>query len=160
MQSMKRTLFLQSLLWMCGSLSLCGGYVWLQTRAQDPFDFVDPRLEGQIAQTYLGPTAPIPGNPQLVRVEVLVSDGQEPNGLQILSASFNGTSIPLKPRDVLGYRGGASFQVKPGKYTLRWRVNRDRFAWPRNSSHEEIVTIDPRDLWLQISIEGDRASIR
>lgn len=160
MQIMKRSLFFQSFLWISGSLTLLGSYLWIQTKTESAFVFTDPRMEGSLAQTYFGPTAPIPGNPQLVRVEVLVQDGSEPNGLQVVSASFNGTSIPLKPRDVLGYRGGASFQVKPGKYTLRWKVNRDHFAWPRTASHEEIVTIDPRDLWLQISIEGDQASIR
>jgi hypothetical protein len=110
--------------------------------------------------TYLGPTAPIPGDPRLVRVEILVKDGPDLGGVQMETVTFNGISIPLKPRDIFGKRGGASFQVAPGKYTLRWTVNRSKTQWPRTISHEEIVTIDPRDLWVQILIEGDEASIR
>jgi hypothetical protein len=110
--------------------------------------------------TYLGPTSPVPGNPQLVRVEVIVHDSPDPSGVQIESAEFNSTPIPLKPRDIHGYRGTASFQVPPGKYKLRWKVRRDKVVWPRSTSHEEEVNISPKDLWLQISIEGDTASIR
>jgi len=112
------------------------------------------------ATTYLGPKSPTVGNPQLVRVEVLVKDAPEAGGLQVTRVSFNGDNIPLKPRDIYGHRGGASFQVPPGTYKLKWTVNKDRFAWPRTISHEEEVTISPRDLWIQVSIEGENASIR
>lgn len=112
------------------------------------------------ATTYLGPKSPIVGNPQLVRVEVLVKDAPEANGLQVTKVTFNGENVPLKPRDIYGQRGGASFQVPPGTYKLKWTVNKDRFAWPRTVSHEEEVTVSPRDLWLQLSIEGETASIR
>jgi hypothetical protein len=110
--------------------------------------------------TYLGPTSPVPGNPKTVRVEVIVHDSPVPAGVQIEYVQFDGNSVPLKPRDVHGYRGTASFQVSPGKYKLRWKVRRDKTIWPRTMSHEEEVTVDPRDLWLQISIEGETASIR
>lgn len=100
------------------------------------------------------------GNPQLVRVQVIVRDAPEASGLQIISAQFNEQPIPLQPRDIYGNRGMASFQVPPDKYKLKWKMNRDKFAWPRTISHEEEVTISPRDLWLQITIEGETASIR
>jgi hypothetical protein len=96
----------------------------------------------------------------LIRLEILIRDSAEANGLQIVSVEFDNTDIPLKPRDIYGNRGNASFQVKPGVYKLEWVVNRDKFAWPRSVTHEEVVTVDPRDLWLQISIEGDTATIR
>ncbi|MDE3046186.1 MAG: hypothetical protein KGJ02_06040 [Verrucomicrobiota bacterium] len=112
------------------------------------------------ANTYLGPQKPVVGNPQLVRIEVLVRDSVESDGVQIKKVTFNSTDIPLHPRDVYGNRGAGSFQLAPGKYKLRWTVNRDHFAWPRNASFEEEVNVSPRDLWLQISIEGDKASIR
>ncbi|HEV7738122.1 MAG TPA: hypothetical protein VGO47_12230 [Chlamydiales bacterium] len=119
------------------------------------------KLSQQMASnTYFGPIKPAPGNPQLVRLEVLVRDSPEASGLQIVSVEFNNTNIPLKPRDIYGNRGNASFQVKPGTYQLQWIVNRDKFAWPRSVTHEEIVTVSPRDLWLQVSIEGETASIR
>lgn len=115
---------------------------------------------GEVAQnTYFGPISPVPGNPQLVRVEVSVYDSPKPGGLEIESVTFNGASIPLKPRDVYGFRGKGSFQYPPGKYKLSWVVNRDNRAWPRSVTHEETVFLDPRDLWVQVTIEGEEASI-
>ncbi len=112
------------------------------------------------SNTYFGPVKRTPGNEQLIRLEILVRDSPEANGLQVVSVEFDNTDIPLKPRDIYGNRGNASFQMRPGTYKLVWVVNRDRFAWPRTTTHEEVVTVDSRDLWLQISIEGETASIR
>lgn len=123
-----------------------------------PFSLSEEALLTQ--NTYLGPKEPVPGNPQLVRVEILIKDSADLAGVQIQSVTFDGQSIPLKPRDIFGKRGAASFQLAPGKYTLRWTVNRDKMIWPRTISHNEEVIIDPRDLWVQILIEGDQASIR
>jgi hypothetical protein len=116
-------------------------------------------LMGQGTNTYLGPSSPVPGNPQLIRVQVLVNDALDQKGLHILEADFDGTEIPLKPRDVYGFRGQASFQKPPGKYKLRWKMQRDKIVWPRTISHEEEVTLDVRDLWIQITITGDSAAI-
>jgi hypothetical protein len=110
--------------------------------------------------TYLGPITPIPGNPQLIRVELIVNDDSKAGGAQIQQVKFHETEVPLKPRDINGFRGQGSFQLPPGKYKLIWVINRDKFTWPRTVSHEEIVTLDPRDLWVQITIQGDEASIR
>ena len=110
--------------------------------------------------TYLGPISPIPGNPQLIRVEVAVNDDLKLGGFQITEVQFNGVNIPLKPRDINGFRGQGSFQLPPGKYKLAWVLNRDKFVWPRTVSHEQIVTLDQRDLWVQITIQGEDASIR
>lgn len=125
------------------------------------FSMKKPSQEALFTQnTYLGPTAPIPGNPELVQVEILIKDSPDLAGVEVQSVTFDGQAIPLKPRDIFGKRGAASFQLRPGKYTLRWTVNRDKIIWPRTLSHEEEVTIDPRDLWIQIIIEGNHASIR
>ena len=110
--------------------------------------------------TYEGPTKPVPGNPKLVRVQVNVRDSPDSGGGQIQSVEFNGSSIPLQPRDIHGNRGKGSFQVHPGNYSLRWVVQQDAKIWPRNLTHEEEVTVDPRDLWLQIEIIGNEASFR
>ena len=109
---------------------------------------------------YQGPTQSIPGNPQLVRVEVIVRDSPKSGGLQIQRVDFDGQGVPLQPRDIYGNRGTGSFQVHPGKYKLAWVVQRDKIHWPRLINREELVTIDPRDLWIQIEIIGDDASIR
>ena len=120
--------------------------------------FVDSLLAA--SYSYQGPTHPVQGNSQLVRVEVLVRDSPQANGLQIKSVNFNDQNIPLQPRDIYGNRGTGSFQVPPGKYKLHWIVQRDKLNWPRELTREEEVTIDSRDLWLQIEIVGDEASIR
>ena len=114
-----------------------------------------------IAQnTYLGPTSRGQGNSKLIRVEISVNDDPKLGGVEINDVRFNNTSIPLKPRDISGFRGQGSFQLPPGKYKLNWSVNRDKSAWPRSVSHEELVTLDPRDLWVQILVVGDEVSIR
>jgi len=109
--------------------------------------------------TYLGPKSPVEGNPQLVKVQVVVRDSLENGGPQVLSVQFNQQSIPLKPRDIYGNRGMGSFQVPPGKYKLQWKVNKNKLVWPRNIDREEQVTVSPRDQWVQILIEGEKVSI-
>ena len=113
----------------------------------------------QNVNQYSGPSKKVPGNPQLVRVQVLVNDDPNPQGVQIVQAQFDQQNIPLKLRDIYGFRGQSSFQTPPGKYKLKWTVHRDKFAWPRTIKHEEEVTISPRDLWIQITITGEKASI-
>lgn len=116
-------------------------------------------LISQNVNEYLGPSQKIPGNPQLIRVQILVNDDPNPQGVQIVSAEFDQQNITLKPRDIYGFRGQSSFQTAPGKYKLKWTVHRDRFAWPRTVKHEEEVEVSPRDLWIQITITGENASI-
>jgi hypothetical protein len=121
-----------------------------------------PQKQEQLlaSYSYQGPTQAVPGNPKLVRIEVIVRDSPSAAGVQIQSVDFNGQGIPLQPRDIYGNRGTGSFQLPPGKYTLRWSVTRDKLLWPRTLDHEEEVTVDPRDLWLQIEIIGEEVSIR
>lgn len=66
--------------------------------------------------------------------------------------------MPLKPRGVSGKRGDASFQRPPGTYLLQWKVNQNKRDWLKIASHEKEVHIDGNELWIQISIEGDRMS--
>jgi hypothetical protein len=116
-------------------------------------------LVAQSVNEYLGPSKKVTGNPQLVRVQVLINDDPNPQGVQIVDAQLDQQFISLKPRDIYGFRGQSSFQMPPGKYKLRWTVHRDKFAWPRTIKREEEVTISPRDLWIQITITGEKASI-
>ena len=111
------------------------------------------------SNTYFGPMDVGPGKNKLVKVEILISDSPDTGGMQIVEVQFNDQSIPLKPRGIDGRRGSASFQVLPGKYQLKWVVNRDNFAWPRNINKEAEVDVDPRDLWVQIEITGETVSI-
>lgn len=114
---------------------------------------------GQSSNTYFGPTRPTPDADKLVKVQISVRDSPDPGGLQIISVTFDGQDIPLQPRDIYGNRGSGSFQVLPGTYKLSWVVNRSKSIWPRRVTHESIVTISPRDLWVQVEIVGEEAKI-
>lgn len=116
-------------------------------------------LTAQNTNTYLGPNQKVPGNRQLIRVQVLVYNDPNPKGVVIDHVDFDGSSVPLKPRDIYGYRGQASFQKPPGKYKLKWTVERDEKTWPRTIDHEEEVFLDERDFWIQITILGNNAEI-
>ena len=129
-------------------------------QAAMPATATDHYSAGLVAQNYMGPIKKIPGDPHLVRIEVIVKDSPEQGGVQIQSVKFDGQAIPLKPRDIDGNRSKASFQMAPGKYTLRWVVQRDKTIWPRTFTHEEEVNVDPRDLWIQVTIQGEKASIQ
>lgn len=110
--------------------------------------------------TYFGPNSPPPpGSPHLIRIQVLLRDSPDPGGPTIQSASFNGKTLPIKPPDIYGNRGGSSFQLPAGKYQLTWVVQRDKTVWPRTVRHEETVYLDPNDFWIQIVITGDEAVI-
>ncbi len=117
-------------------------------------------LSASTSNTYLGPSRPPQPGQRIVQIQIYVRDSQEAGGVQIVSAQFDGKRIPLQPRDIYGNRGSASFQVSPGKYKLKWKVNRDQYTWPRTLTHEENVEISSRDLWLQITIEGNEVTIR
>jgi len=114
-------------------------------------------LMANAGNTYFGPKKRV--SAQLVRVDVIMRDSPESAGPKLSSVEFNGQSIPLKPVDIHGGRGSGAFQLRPGKYKLRWTVNLDQHTWPRNVTHEEEVDVSPRDLWIQITVEGENASI-
>lgn len=116
-------------------------------------------LVAQNVNDYLGPNKKVTGNPELIRVQVIVNDDPNPKGVQIEDAIFHQKNIPLKPRDIYGFRGQGSYQLPPGKYTLKWTVRHDKVVWPRTTTHEEEVNLSPRDLWIQITIVGETASI-
>ncbi len=116
-------------------------------------------LLSQNTNTYLGPNERTPKDQELIRVQVLVYNDPNPKGVKIAKVKFDGSSVPLKPRDIYGYRGQASFQKPPGKYKLSWEVERDAKIWPRIVDHEEEVFLDARDYWIQITITGEQAEI-
>lgn len=151
--------FFHLLLVVGTALSVMGILLFFQQGSLPLMDSTYGLIAQSNTNNYLGPHAPIPGNPQMIRIQILVNDDPNPKGVQIESVNFNRVNIPLKPRDIYGYRGQGSFQLPPGKYKLRWTVSQDRIIWPRTLSHEEEVDLDPRDLWIQINIIGENAAI-
>jgi len=110
--------------------------------------------------SYQGPTQPVPGNPQLIRVEILIRDSPIEAGLKINSVKFDNKTVPLQPSDIYGNRGTASFQVPPGEYKLYWITQKDKNIWPRTTKNEKTIEINPAALWVQIEIIGSEVSIR
>lgn len=154
MQAMGVIRYFQFLL--LGATLLAGACIVQVFRKQ-----VSPTANLLAQNTYLGPTGTGSDHSQFIRVEVIVQDSPQLGGVRIQQASFDGHDIPMKtPPDIYGHRGVASFQVLPGDYKLLWTVKRDAYVWPRTVDHEEIVHVNPRDLWVQVTIEGDSASIR
>ena len=109
------------------------------------------------AQTpYYGPTSPVEG---LIPVQIHVYDSPELGGMTIEEASFNGQDIPLKPSGIRGFRGGGSFRQAPGNYDLNWTVSRPGNDWPRTVKHKQKIRINQNDVWVQIEINGDTATV-
>ncbi|MDE3055901.1 MAG: hypothetical protein KGI80_04320 [Verrucomicrobiota bacterium] len=109
---------------------------------------------------YEGPTSPEPNSSSLIKVEIMVRDDPTTGVGEILSVTFAGEEIPLKPADIFGNRGAASFQLLPGKYQLVWVVQRSKRVWPRTITHRADVIVDPRDVWVQVLIQGEKVSIQ
>lgn len=151
--------FFQFLLVLGAGLSLLGITLFFKQGKWPLITSVKSDLLAQNTNTYLGPEHKLPGNPQMTRVQILVYNDPNPKGVTIVKASFDGASIPLKPRDIYGYRGQASFQKSPGKYKLKWEVEGDKKVWPRTVDHETEVFLDARDFWIQITINGNNAEI-
>lgn len=125
----------------------------------EPAQLSDNRQLLAASYTYLGPDGSAQKRPGLVQVQILVRDSADPSGPEVTSVTFNNNNVPLQPRDIYGNRGNGSFQLESGTYQLRWTVNIRKKIWPRNATYTHEVEISPRDSWIQISIEGDKASI-
>ncbi len=150
---MNQIRFFNLLLLVSSTLALTATFLFFQKVSSAP------SLITQSVNEYLGPNTRTSKNNQLVRVQILVNDDPGPAGVQIEKVTFHKKTLNLKPRDIYGFRGEASFQLAPGTYRLKWTVKRDALAWPRTTSHEEEVQVDPRDLWIQITITGETAAI-
>jgi hypothetical protein len=110
------------------------------------------------AQTpYYGPTSPVAG---LIKVEIQVYDDPDLNGVKVEEVIFDGKNIPLKPVGIHGFRGGGNFQVKAGSHLLIWRISKGSKApWPRVVQHQQKVEIREGNDWVQITIQGEQATI-
>ena len=110
--------------------------------------------------TYYGPTSqPSPLSPHLVKVQIQAYDDPDLGGAKIASLSFNQTAIPLKPSDIYGFRGSAGFQLKAGSYSLNWETSNGTNNWPRTIKHQQQIQVQDKDVWVQISIQGEKVVI-
>ncbi len=109
--------------------------------------------------TYLGPVGPS-SKGRLIKVQIEIYDEPELGGNKVLSVSFDGRQIPLKPADISGFRGGAGLEAPPGTYDLVWEVSLGTGdTWPRTAKRQQKVRISLQDSWVQISIQGQQAVV-
>jgi hypothetical protein len=125
---------------------------------KNDFENVEDQILCQNSNYYLGPKSGSSNN-QLVRIQLIMNDSPKNGGPQLLEVYFNDQSVPLKPRDIFGSRGQASFQLPAKSYSLKWKLQLDKENWPRTQTKQETIIIDPKDMWIQITIEGDKVTI-
>lgn len=123
-------------------------------------------LVGSVAQSnYYGPKPPphflAPPTTNTIRIQLQIYDDPSLGGARIQSVTFNNQDIPLQNADIHGFRGGAGFQVSPGKYDLLWKVLSFDNSSQQSSiqQHKETIAISKSDAWIQITIQGEEASI-
>lgn len=100
----------------------------------------------------------IPVDKKIVRVEINVYDNTSKDFYDVIEVKFNNQQIPLQKADASGRRARKYYQVKPGTYALEWKVSKSKFGWPRSTTHEKEITINPNDKFAYIEIKGEKAS--
>jgi hypothetical protein len=93
------------------------------------------------------------------RVEIAIKDDlASPNG-KISKVKFNNDVLHLQPSNAHGNRGSTFLQLKPGVYTIRWKVKNSKYAPSKHTKYSELLKIHEEDLWKYIQIEGNRIKI-
>ncbi len=95
-----------------------------------------------------------PGDLSLIRIQVVINDDISKVNGKILEVDFNNHIISLEPADSMGRRGEMHFQLKPGKYKIKWKVLNDKYSWPRVSDYSKTIEITENDKWIHILITG------
>lgn len=113
--------------------------------------------------SYYGPKPPPhfgpPSIENTIRVQIQIYDDPALGGARIEEVSFNQQDIPLQSPDLHGFRGGAGFQMSPGKYDLVWSVSTDRTSSPKTVQQKQKISISKGDQWIQITIQGENATV-
>ena len=100
-----------------------------------------------------------PGVHHYARVEISVNDDlTSPDG-KVLDVSFNDDQITLRPTDSRGRRGSTFLQLKPGVYTIKWKVKNNKYSWPRYTNYKKNINVTSSDLWIHILINGKNITI-
>ena len=94
-----------------------------------------------------------------VHLEIEVQDDLNiPNG-KILEVEFDYEPLFLKSVDTNGDRALVHMQVRPGKYTIRWKVENEKRYWPRITTYEKKITVDKTSLWKHVLIKGRKIQV-
>ena len=92
----------------------------------------------------------------LVQIEIAINDNSFSADEKITEVKFNRETIMLKKADNQGKRGLTFLQVKPGNYTLSWKIKNSRYNFSKYSKN---LNITPADMWIHVLIKGAQITI-
>lgn len=93
------------------------------------------------------------------RVEIAIKDDLTvPNG-KISRVKFNNDILHLQPANLQGHRGSTLLQLKPGVYTIQWKIKNNPYNTSKYTKYSEALKITEGDLWKRIVIEGSKINI-
>lgn len=94
-----------------------------------------------------------------VHLEIEVKDDLDAPSGKILDLEFDNEPLFLKPVDTNGDRALIHMQIRPGIYTIRWKVENNKKFWPRITTYEKKITIEKTSLWKHILIKGRKIQV-
>lgn len=100
-----------------------------------------------------------PQKNEIIRVELEILDDTTKDHHDIINIEFNDKQIDLLKAGAQGRRARKYFQLKPGKYLLKWRVSKSSYAPPKYSSHKKIITLKKNDKFVHILVVGDQVEV-
>jgi len=113
----------------------------------------DVGIKPSILKTkYINPSS------RIIRIEIEVLDDTKKDFNDILEVKFNNKQIPLLKAGASGRRARKYYQVKPGTYTLKWKVSKGK-TWPRSKTFEKEITLNETDKFAYILIEGEKVTV-
>lgn len=96
---------------------------------------------------------------KVIRVEIKVLDDTTKDHHDIMEVKFNNQQIPLLKADASGRRARKYYLVKPGTYDLEWKVSKSKTTWPRSKTYEKKITLNEKDKFAYIIIEGENVRV-
>jgi len=118
-----------------------------------------PKLHKKYTRANIFKAQYIPKNAKIIRVHVEIYDDTKTKYNDILEVEFNKKKIRLLTTNATGLRGKQYFQLKPGKYLLKWKVSKSKYKWPRHKVHKKIITIKDPTKYVHILITGDDVEV-
>lgn len=101
-----------------------------------------------------------PDSPGQIRLQITVSDAEDPQMGIIEKVIFDGDEIPLQDPNPTRIRATMHTRVSPGKYELKWIIRKDPTEWPQTVDHEKTFTFTGEKQWIDILIEGNQLFIQ
>ncbi len=125
---------------------LAGGVRWKKKESSQPF-ILENAAYLETPQAHFS---------SAVRIEIEVMDDVTKENGHVVSVSFAGQTIPLKPVDPTGRRGSTFLRLTPGDYSLQWQIQDPRAEYPAANRREKTVTITANEIGVYLLIKGDQ----